>query len=141
MSNTLIDETKAVSNDTADFNSTNTPIVEQFNKLKQMFLVNDTVPTLSKSLLLLSVLLKEVAVLFWLALCWGIVALSLGVETVTQIAQRFNGWRNRLYEVGQHQSFKDIAPITAQSIFSNGKQTIQALVAQARKQVGFQIRQ
>jgi hypothetical protein len=138
MSNTLINESTVIDRDTTDANAADTPIVEQFKKLQQMFVMNDTATTFGKSLGLLFVLIRESMVLAWLVLCWGVVGLSLAGNTVKQIFQGFKGWWNRLHELGQHQSTTDIATETAQSFFSKSQHIAQNLVAEAKKQVGLQ---
>jgi biopolymer transport protein ExbB/TolQ len=137
----MSNQTTVVKQVKTEVDSVNTPIVEQFNKLKQVFLVNDTATTFSKTVQLLFALGKEAMVLIWLVICWGIVALSLVSEKVKQLSQRLTIRWNEFQDLRQHQSMADIAPKTAQSIFSTGEQTVQNLVAEAKKQVGFQNRQ
>jgi hypothetical protein len=138
MSNTLINESTVVDRDATNANLADTPIVEQFKKLQQMFLMNDTATTFGKSLGLLFVLVKESMILAWLALCWGIVGLSLAGNTAKQMIQGLKDWWNKLHELGQHQSTTDIATETAQSFFSKSQHVAQNLVVEAKKQVGLQ---
>jgi hypothetical protein len=138
MSNTLINESTVVDRDATDANLAGTPIVEQFKKLQQMFVMNDTATTFGKSLGLLFVLIKESMILAWLALCWGIVGLSLAGNTAKQMIQGLKDWWNKLHELGQHQSTTDIATETAQSFFSKSQHVVQNLVVEAKKQVGLQ---
>lgn len=136
MSNTIINEATAVNQDATNSEVTDTPIVQQFKKLQQMFLVHDTATTFSKSLGLLFVLIRESMILAWLALCWGIVGLSLVGNTAKQMIQGFKDWWNKLHELGQHQSTTEIATETAQSFFSKSQHVVQNLVVEAKKQVG-----
>jgi hypothetical protein len=138
MSNTLINESTVANRNTTDSKATDTPIVQQFKKLQQMFVMNDTATTFGKSLGLLFVLLKESMILAWLALCWGIVGLSLAGNTAKQMFWGLQDWRNKLHELGEHQSTTDIATETAQSFFSKGQHVVQNLVVEAKKQVGLQ---
>jgi len=138
MSNTLINESTVVDRNKTDANASATPIVEQFKKLQQMFVMNDTATTFGKSLGLLFVLIKESMILAWLALCWGIVGLSLAGNTAKQMIQGLKDWWNKLHELGQHQSTTDIATETAQSFFSKSQHVVQNLVVEAKKQVGLQ---
>jgi hypothetical protein len=138
MSNTLINESTVVDRDATNANLADTPIVEQFKKLQQMFVMNDTATTFGKSLGLLFVLIKESMILAWLALCWGIVGLSLAGNTAKQMIQGLKDWWNKLHELGQHQSTTDIATETAQSFFSKSQHVAQNLVVEAKKQVGLQ---
>ncbi len=140
MSNTIINAATVVNQDTTNSKVTNTPIVQQFKKLQQMFLVHDTATTFGKSLGLLFVLIRESMILAWLALCWGIVGLSLAGNTGKQMFQGLKNWWNRLHELGQHQSTTDLATETAQSFFSKSQNVLQNLVVEAKKQVGLQDR-
>lgn len=141
MSDTLINKSTAVSSESTDSKTSDTPIVQQFKKLQQMFLINDPATTFGKSLGLLFTLIKESIILGWLALCWGIVGLSLAGTTIKPTCQGLKDWWNRLHELRQHQSTRDIATEAAQSFVSKSQHIIQNLVVEAKKQVGWQDRQ
>lgn len=126
MSDTLINKSTAVISEPTDSKTIDTPIVRQFKKLQQMFLLNDPATTFGKSLGLLFALIKESMILGWLALCWGIVGLSLAGATVKPTCQRLKDWWNRLHELRQHQSTRDIATEAAQSFVSKSQHTNQS---------------
>jgi hypothetical protein len=131
MSSTIANEPEVLNHDNTDSNIVNTPIAEQFDKLKQIFLVNDTAKTFEQSLRLLFILIRESMILIWLALCWGVVALNWANVHLKQIGQGAKSWWNAFQEVDQHKSKMDIATEIVQN-------TMQNLVAKAKKQVGLQ---
>lgn len=106
-----------------------------------MFLINEPATTFGKSLGLLFALIKESMILVWLVLCWGIVGLSLAGGNIKPTYQGLTDWWNRLHELRQHQSTKDIATEAAQSFVSKSQNIIQNIVVEAKKQVGWQDRQ
>lgn len=91
MSDTLINKSTALSFEPTDSKALDTPIVQQLKKLQQMFLINDPATTFGKSLGLLFALIKSM-ILGWLALCWGIVGLSLAGATIEPTYQRLKDW-------------------------------------------------
>jgi hypothetical protein len=129
MSTTHTNDPKVSKHDTTDSIMTNDSIAQQFDKLKQLFLVNDTAKTFEKSLHLLFILAKESMILIWLALCWVVVALSWVSVHSTQIVHSVKGWWSAFHDVNPHKSKIDIAAETVQN-------TMQSLVSKAKKQVG-----
>ncbi len=106
-----------------------TPLAEQVIKMKELLVVNDTANTFSKSFRLLFLLLKEAAVLVWLALCWGVVALSWIGDGAKQIGPKLQIVWTSLKALGQRESKVELATGTMQN-------AIQTLVVKAKKQVG-----
>lgn len=141
MFDTLINKSTALSSEPTDSKTLDKPIVQQFKKLQQMVLINDPATTFGKSLGLLFALIKESMILGWLALCWGIVGLSLAGNTIKPTYQGLKDWWDRLHELRQHQSARDIATEATQSFVSKNQRIIQNLVVEAKKQVGWQERQ
>jgi hypothetical protein len=127
----LTDESATLNHENNNSNIANTPITEQFNKLKQLFLVNDTARTFEKSLRLLFVLIRESMILIWLSICWGVVALNWVGAHSTQIGQGVKDWWNAFHAGDPHKSKMDIATETVQN-------AMQKLVVNAKKQVGLQ---
>jgi hypothetical protein len=121
-------ESENLNHVTSNSDMANHSVAQQFDKLKQLFLVDDTLKTFEKSLHLLFVLIKESIILTWVALCWGIVALnSLGVHSV-QLGQEVKAWRNSLQEEAQNKSKIEILTEIARDLARN-------LVVKARKQI------
>jgi hypothetical protein len=131
MSTTRANDPKTSNHDVTNSILVSDSITQQFDKLKQLFFVNDTAKTFEKSLHLFFVLTKESMILIWLALCWVIVAVSWVSAHSTQIVHGVKGWWSAFHEVDPHKSKMDIAIETIQN-------TMQSLVLQAKKQVGLQ---
>jgi hypothetical protein len=134
MSNRPMNDPTPTNHDITQAKTPETPIIEQFNKLKEIVLVNNTATTFANSLHLLLILIKESMILAWLALCWGIVALSLTGEQLKWLTQHLKHWWQHLNEVGQQKSATDMA----QAFTAKSQHVFQKLVVEARKQVGLQ---
>jgi hypothetical protein len=131
ISSKLVDEFKFSNHENNSSTITSTSISEQFNKLKQLVVVNDTARTFKKSLRLLFVLIRESMILIWLAVCWGIVAVHWVGTYSTQMGQGVKNWWKAFHEIDSHQSKMDIAAEVAQNAMQN-------LVSKAKKQIGIQ---
>jgi hypothetical protein len=131
MSTTLANESETPNCTHTDSNVTNATISEQFEKLKQLFLIDDTVKTFEKSLRLLFILIRESITLIWLVFCWGIVALNWVGVHARQVSQGFKSWLKAFHAVDEHKSKKDIAAEIARNAMQN-------LVVKAKKQIGLQ---
>ncbi len=105
-------------------------ISEQFTKLKDLFLLQDTGKTFIKSLRLLFIVIKESMILMWLALCWCVVGISLMGSKTTQASEKIVSWWHSLSN--QNKSTKEVAATTL-------RQAAQSIISKARKQVGLQI--
>jgi hypothetical protein len=127
VSNSLNSESQKSEHESANFN--NTPIAEQVKKMKDLLVVNDTANTFSKSARLLFVLAKESAILLWLTLCWGVVALSWVADGAKQLQPKLQEWWRSLKSFGQRESKVELATGTLQT-------AVQNLVVKAKKQVG-----
>jgi hypothetical protein len=131
MHTTLANGSETPNHTHTDSNAKNTTIAEQFDKLKQLFLVDDTVKTFEKSVRLLFTLIRESITLIWLVFCWGIVALNWVGVHARQVAQGLKSWLKAFHAVDEHKSKKDIAAEIAQNAMQN-------LVVKAKKQIGLQ---
>lgn len=131
ISSKLADESELLNHENNSSNITNTPVGEQFNKLKQLIVFNDTGRTIEKSLRLLFALSRELMILIWLVVCWGIVAVHWVGTHSTQMGQGIKDWWKAFHEVELHQSKMDIVTEAAQNVMQN-------LVAKAKKQISLQ---
>jgi hypothetical protein len=138
MFNSITNESVDNIQNSTESNVYKTPITEQFNKLQQLLTVNDTAKTFGTSLQLLFSLIKESMILIWLALCWGIVALSWLGNNTQQLGGKLKGYWNLAKEFSQHPKKQDIANKTIQFSFDKSKSALQQVVSEAKKQVGFQ---
>ncbi len=120
----------------ADPDSANNPLKEQADKLKGSLFTKDTAATLGQSVRLIFVMLKEALVLAWLALCWGIVAISWLGNKTTQTGQQFRQQLTTFQETHQDQTASDIAAETSKSVLNTSKTVIEQILTGAKKQVG-----
>lgn len=134
MSNSIMHESEVI-NQSAN-NASKTPIFEQFNKLKQLWMVNDTVKIFGTSLQLLFSLIRESTILIWLAICWGIVVLSYFSDPAQQIGARLKSGWNVFKELRKYPSRQEFATQLIQSTFYKSKCSLQNLVVEVKKQVG-----
>lgn len=130
MTNTTLKQTDTSTKQESVPETNSVNISNQFNKLKEFFLLKDTAKTFFKSLQLLFIVLKESMILIWLSLCWCVVALSLLGDRVIQAAKSINAWWSSLSN--QNISKKEVAVSTFQD-------AIHSLISKAKKQVGLQV--
>ncbi len=130
MTTTNLKQTNASKNQKIVPETDSINIANQFQKLKELFLLKDTAKTFTKSLQLLFIVFKESMILIWLSLCWCIVALSLLGDGVIQTTKRINNWWSSLSSPDT--SKKEVAITTF-------KGAIHSLISKAKKQVGLQV--
>lgn len=139
MSNSVMNNQASVNSSnsaTAKSSSLNNPLPEQVNKLRQLLFTKDTATTFGQSFRLLGVLIKEIVVLAWLALCWGIVAIGWLVNKTGQTGQLLQESWTKLQESNQNHTPSEIATETGKTVLNKGKTAIAQIMTEAKKQVG-----
>ena len=118
--------------------TTTNPMKEQIKTIKQIFLVDETAHTFSKSFQLLFRLVKESLILIWLSLCWGIVAitwmLDRGKATRYQVEQLYE----KICTFSQNRTKKEVIVDATQTLSNKSQNTLKTMVIKAKKQVGLQ---
>lgn len=139
MSNSVMNNQASVNSSnsvTPESNALKNPLPEQVNKLRQILFTKDTATTFGQSFRLLGVLIKEMAVLAWLALCWGIVAIGWLVNKTGQTGQFLQASWTTLQTSNQHHTPSEIATETGKTVLNKGKTAIAQIMTEAKKQVG-----
>jgi hypothetical protein len=139
MSNSVINNSAAVNSSThssTSVDNSNRPLMEQVDKLRAILFRKDTAATLGQGAGLIFTVLKETAVLLWLALCWCIVAIAwLGNKTTQAGHQAKQQWTT-FQESTQDRTPSDIAAETSKTVLNSSKTVMEQIVSTAKKQVG-----
>ncbi len=112
------------------------PMTEQLHKMKQLLSDHDTAKTFRQSCRLLLSLLKESAILLWLALCWAIVGTTWIIDQGRGTAIKFKHFREKLDSIKRERTKKELVTEVSQTLVQKSQTAIQNFVSEAKKQVG-----
>jgi hypothetical protein len=107
-------------------------ISTQANRLWQILAAPETFDSYRQAIVKTGIIFKETAILLWLTLCLGLVALeAIGAGSVSA-GRSFKAWFSRLKEADTDQ----IATETGKALLSAGKTGLAFTITQARGQLG-----
>jgi hypothetical protein len=111
-------------------------VSQQASKLRQLLFTKDTATTFAQSLRLLGRVITELAVLAWLTLCWGIVAIAWIGRNAGPWSQSLKSRWSDLQAKSEEPTAGAMASQASKTLLDKSKILWATIVTTAEKQVG-----